>query len=337
MKIKVLVSGAFPDALNRNVSIIDHVCNGFKELEIISEVTHSYYEQASTDIIKCEPNLVVMIGSAMRDSIDYNPIRYACNKISATLAFWVLDDPYEFDVHYKFFDLADLIFSNDKTAVDYYFSDKVFHLPTAASKQTHFREISLNKTRDLDIFFCGVGFPNRQRLFNDLESTLVEYNSLILGDEWDAGNSCIFMNRRIDISEIPDWYNRAWITINVGRNYDLANKRFKLIPSTPGPRTFEAAMAGTVQLYFLEDLEIEEYFEVGKEILTFETPQEFATIVSELLSRPEQMYDIAKACQDKALAFHTYTNRTELIVKIYNDCYLKSKSRLKTNKEVSII
>lgn len=316
----IMVSGAFPDRLNRNAGIVDCVVRGFQEeLSETNQVFKSYYEVLATDVESLKPDLVIMVGSAMPDLTEYAVIRKVCDKTDSVLAFWALDDPYEFDMSYKFVHLVDVIFSNDKTAVDYYFSDKVFHLPTAADKKVHYRDIGNGEQKDLDIFFCGVGFPNRQQLIEDIEPTLLKHNCLICGDDWNTDSCPTAVNRRIETKEIADWYNRSWITLNIGRRFDKANKRFKLIPSTPGPRTFEAALAGTVQLFFLEDLEIEEYFEVGKEILVFETPTEFSQIVSELLENSEKMLNIARASQERVLREHTYTHRAARILSILSE------------------
>ena len=321
-----MVSGAFPNSLNRNAGIVDFIVRGFQEeLSDENQVFKSFYEVLAADVERLKPDLVVMVGSAMPDFIDYAIIRKMCDKVGSVLAFWALDDPYEFDMNYKFFDLADVIFSNDKTAVDYYFLDNVFHLPTAADKKAHYRDLGRGEQKDLDIFFCGVAFSNRQQLIEDIEPTLIKHNCLICGEDWDTDSCRIAINRRIETKEIADWYNRSWITLNIGRRLDKANKRFKLIPSTPGPRTFEAALAGTVQLFFLEDLEIEEYFELGQEILVFETPAEFSQIVSELLENSERMLNIARACQEKALRQHTYTHRAAAILSIlYRNNFIKN-------------
>ena len=66
-------------------------------------------------------------------------------------------------------------------------------------------------------------------------------------------------------------------------------------------------------------MEIEEYFEVGKEILVFEPPTEFSQIVSELLENSEKMLNIARASQERVLREHTYTHRAARILSILSE------------------
>ena len=99
------------------------------------------------------------------------------------------------------------------------------------------------------------------------------------------------------------------MTINIGRNFNLANNRFQLDPSTPGPRTFEAAMSGSVQLYFSDSLEIADYFTPNKEILLFDSPNSFKLHIEKMLDQPEEAKNIALTAQKRALNEHTYENR----------------------------
>jgi spore maturation protein CgeB len=104
----------------------------------------------------------------MPSSCDYTGLRSYCSSSSAALAFWLHDDPYEFDFNYKVYQYADFIFSNDKWAAVHIDRPNVFHLPLAADPKVHFRPI--NSNMDRDVFFCGVAFPNRQQLLGDCES-----------------------------------------------------------------------------------------------------------------------------------------------------------------------
>jgi spore maturation protein CgeB len=134
------------------------------------------------------------------------------------------------------------------------------------------------------------------------------YATFICGREWPILGSFI-SNQSVDNQELPSLVASSTITLNIGRSFNLANERFQLDPSTPGPRTFEAAMAGTVQLYFSDSLEIEDYFVIDQEILLFDSPSSFELQVERLLDQPDLVAKIALAAQKRALAEHTYKNR----------------------------
>jgi spore maturation protein CgeB len=248
----------------------------------------------------------------MPDASGFAQLRHACDQAGATLAFWLHDDPYEFDFRYKVLDVADFIFSNDKWATLHYEHPRVAHLPMAASRRAHWRPVRTDKS--LDVFFCGVAFENRKRLAADLARVLVRQRTRFLGDGWPLGQLPFAENRRLNNAELADHYADAFVTLNMGRDLDLANRHYQLCPSTPGPRTFEAAMAGATQMFFVESLEIADYFAPDREIVLFDSVREFELCLTELLAAPEQATAIGAAAQQRALAEHCYTHRAQHIL-----------------------
>jgi spore maturation protein CgeB len=99
--------------------------------------------------------------------------------------------------------------------------------------------------------------------------------------------------------------------LNVGRRFNLANRRYEIDSTTPGPRTFEAAMAGTVQSLYVEGLEIADYFDIGDEIILFDSPSELSAQIEALRAAPAERERLALRSQDRALRDHTYGNRAK--------------------------
>lgn len=309
----ILLTGAAPDRLNRNAIMRSYVADGFRKVIGDSNILDVGLQSASHVAERIRPDAVICFGSCMPDDSDYLLLRDTCSRIGSCLVFWLHDDPYEFDFGYRAVEVADVIFSNDKWAAAHYDHPKTFHLPMAASKRAHYRPIETPK--DIDIFFCGVAFSNRVTLLRDLDGVLRNHNSLILGDEWPTDIHKA-ENRRLNNAELADHYSKSSITLNIGRHFNYANDRFQLAASTPGPRTFEAAMAGTVQMYFVESLEIEEYYTPDKEILLFDSYSDFEVQVSTILKNPELALNIAAAAQQRTLREHTYEARARKIMEI---------------------
>ncbi|MBU0484119.1 MAG: glycosyltransferase [Proteobacteria bacterium] len=312
--MRVLITGAMPDRINNNLMMRNYLVAGFSEIIGADNVKE-------TDLFLCEdltgtfkPDLVIVFGSCMPHESEYGALRQTCTKHGAALIFWLHDDPYEFDYKYKVVDYADAIFTNDRWASRHYGRDRVFHLPMAAHKEAHYRPLSGEKT--IDIFFCGVAFDNRTLMLDGLKSVLQEYNTQIFGDGWDIGRFPFTKNKRIPNKQLSDYYAASHLTLNLGRNLHYANKCYQLTPSTPGPRTFEAAMAGTVQLYFADSLEITDYYEPDKEIILFDSSRDFKEKVVELLNSPEKTAAIAEAAQKRTLRDHTYTVRAKELLDI---------------------
>jgi spore maturation protein CgeB len=313
MKIsRIIITGASPDQTNRNTVLRSYVAEGFQQLLGFENVTHCPLEQSVSIVHNLKPDLVLCFGSCMPDDADYFALRHACDKTSSALVFWLHDDPYEFDFNYKVCDLADYIFSNDKWASLHYDHEHAFHMPLAASKAAHWRP--LNTAKNIDLFFCGVAFPNRIRLMADLKHILKKYKSTILGDQWPDFLNHTTTNKRLSNDELSNHYTQSKFTLNLGRDFNYANDRYKLVPSTPGPRTFEAAMAGTTQLYFVESLEIEDYYVPNKEIILFDSTTELEFIIQKFFDGQLSASSIQANAQARTLNDHTYYARARSII-----------------------
>lgn len=311
---RVLICGASPDAINNNAQLRRYVGEGFSELLGDSAVRTCSLEVAEYCAEEFAPQLIVVFGSCMPATSVYHGLKNYCLKNGACLTFWLHDDPYEFDFNYKILNVADLIFSNDRWAVTHYQHPNVYHVPLAASKADHFRELRSEKERE--VFFCGVGFPNRVALLRDCAPCLENVNVEVLGAEWPS-NLRFARNERVENHSLPDYYASSLVTLNMGRRFDLANARFNLDAPTPGPRTFEAAMAGTVQCMFVEGLEIYDYFDPDAgEILLFDSPAELGRHIEMLRADPAAAASIASAAQKRAISEHTYAHRAARILSL---------------------
>lgn len=308
---RVLVTGACPDNHNRNTVLRDYVAEGFGQVDAVGAVATCPLERAADVAALFSPDVVLCFGSCMPDDADYAQLRRWCSEAGACLVFWLHDDPYEFDYNYKLDGVADIVFSNDRWCAAHYAHPWARHLPLAASKAAHWRDSQA--TKNINLFFCGVAFDNRKRLLKDLRGTLERHDALILGDGWPK-DLPFCENRRLGNSELSDHYARAALTLNMGRDFHYANDRFKLDPSTPGPRTFEAAMAGAAQLFFVESLEIIDYYDPAKEIVLYNSGHEFSRLVDDLLASPEECGRIGQAAQTRTIRDHTYAVRAGTII-----------------------
>lgn len=311
---KVLICGASPDSVNNNAVLRGYVANGFRSCLTADNVRVCSLESAEQMVRSFKPNVVVVFGSCMPAMTNYLGLRNSAWDVDACLTFWLHDDPYEFDVAHKVTPYADIIFSNDRWTATHYAHPHVYHLPLAADRNSHFREWLPHKDRD--VFFCGVGFPNRIALMRDCAQSFRGFKVEITGVDWPSDLS-FAANRRVPNADLPDLHAKSLITLNIGRRFNLANDRFNLDASTPGPRTFEAAASGTVQCMFVEGLEIDDYFdERAGEILLFDTPRELKCHIESLRDDPARAASIAQAAQQRALRDHTYDNRARRILEV---------------------
>ncbi|MGA0588044.1 CgeB family protein [Dyella sp. KRB-257] len=319
MPSRVLVCGASPDNQNRNTVLRSYVVEGFAQLQGIELVYNVPLEYAAEKSWGVRPELVVCFGSCMPDDADYSHLRSYCNKTGTPMVFWLHDDPYEFDYNYKLSGVADIIFSNDRWCAEHYDHPNTYHLPLAASETFHYRKIDVT-AKNVNVFFCGVAFANRVRLLRDLAKPLAEMDATILGADWPASELPFCRNTRLPNAQLSDHYARSWITLNMGRDFHYANDRFRLEPSTPGPRTFEAAMAGTTQAMFVESLEIMDYYQPGSEFLLYDSVAEFTRHMAEMTRDRQRCLSIAQAAQQRTLRDHTYKCRAETMLRQVSQC-----------------
>jgi len=148
---------------------------------------------------------------------------------------------------------------------------------------------------------------------------LTSYKTTILGDEWPEDHLSTTKNQRLSNNALSEFYAKSKFTLNIGRDFHYANDRYNLVPSTPGPRTFEAAMAGTTQLYFVESLEIEEYYIPNAEIILFDSALEFEGIMQEFTNGRLDAKSIQEASQTRTINDHTYCSRVKTMMNIIGD------------------
>jgi spore maturation protein CgeB len=309
----ICVTSTVPDALNSNARIRHYVAEGFRGLLPGSRVISPGFHAAAAEIETARPGLVVAVGGLAIDAVDLTRLRRAADRARAPLALWLHDDPYEFDYAFKARGLADVIFTNDSWCVPHYGPGPVFHLPLAASPSVHFRDILPAEGRDIDLFFCGVGYPNRVRLLRQAAGVLRGHACVVKGDHWpdDLGFAA---NQRLSPADFCDHAQRALLTLNLARDHNVANRRLGLPAATPGPRTFEVALAGSAQIAFTESLELLDHFAAGSEILLADHVTDLREAILRGLDEPAWLVDIARRAQRRALADHTYAHRARTML-----------------------
>jgi spore maturation protein CgeB len=311
---RVVVVSPVADHLNTNWRLRTYVGEGFAELCGAENVLVVPELLAERTIDERKPDLVVVFGGVMPDGIDLRGLRRAADRAGAHLAAWLHDDPYELDFAYRAVDVADSIFTNDAGSVDYYRHASVHHLPLAASPTAHRRPIGTDFLYDL--FFCGRGFEGRVAFFNDMpRDAMAPFRTLVGGTGWPQSRA-FYSNLRIPNERLADSYAASMCTVALGRDLDLGNERYMVPQSTPGPRVFEAAMAGCIQLYFVYGLEVAAYFEPEREILLIDSASEVPERLADLTAHPERLLALRAATQARALRDHTYAARARRILDV---------------------
>lgn len=313
-RVRVAITSLTSDRLNTNHAIRDYLDEGFREVLDPGLVASCPLEEVERTIRAFEPDLIVAVGSLARDETDLGRLRRSADAAGSRLAFWLHEDPYEFDYAGRA-DVADVVFSNDPWSAAHYRHPRAHHLPLAASPRHHLRTVTPCAERSCALFFCGVGYPNRVDVLRRAGSILRPYPVAVLGAGWpsDLGFA---ENRRLTQAEMSDGAQGARLTLNLGRDFDIANRRLSLPSTTPGPRTFEVALAGSAQLYLATDLDVLTYFEKESEIVLIDGLSDIAAALERAYDEPDAIDAIARRAQARALRDHCYRNRARRILEL---------------------
>jgi spore maturation protein CgeB len=308
----VVVTGTSPDRVNNNTDIRRFAANALRHILPHTSILEVNLAAAPVIIAKSRPVLIVAIGSLAIAGDELRSLRKAADGVGAPLAFWLHDDPYEFDYSYRAETYADVIFTNDAWARHHYRHKYVYHLPLAACRETYLRPLHTVE-RDTEVFFCGHAHPNRITLLRDAANILQNYSFVLSGTGWPSDLLDQKDDRKLP-AEIADWAQRSMTTLNLPRSYNVANRRFDLPASTPGPRTFEIALAGSAQLVWAPGLEIDDYFSRYTEFVVFDGPSDLLQLLRRMRDDPSYFEGIAEAAQTRALKDHCYENRMTVLI-----------------------
>lgn len=304
--------GRYESQANAQVreTIMDGLIGCFGE----GNVTAVDISAAASAIRSLAPVLVFASGSYLPESTYFGEISREAHKIGAATAFWATEDPYEQDASYQIGNDFDVIFSCDRWGHHFYQRDRVFHLPLGASPNLHYIPIDETVEKTIDILFCGVAFSSRKEIAGNLMPVLQKFNTRFIGPGWgDMGVG--FSDTRIDKSQLIELYGRSCIVLNLGRSLHFENKRFMIAPSTPGPRTFEAALAGAFQIFHEETYELRRYYDAD-EIPVFSNRKDFEQLVTRYLYDDAARLEIARKAQSRTMSQHLYVHRIQQAVDI---------------------
>lgn len=308
---KILVTSSLRRSrLNRH--ILDGLLEAVRRSDNALEVEFLAPERVVESKTASAAQLLLYIGSSLSEASPLSTIAAFARSHEAPSVFWATDDPYEFDTRYRAAGF-DVYFSNDRNAAEHFLDrSHVYHLPLAASN-SDFRAIGSLASRELGLFFCGYPYANRKMIIADLleEPDLSVQDLVVAGPGWEMPRLHATPGD-LTHDSLLDLYSASVFVLNLGRNYSLANSQH-LVATTPGPRTFECALAGTPQFYFKGSLEIEDYYENEKEIVIVESVAEIVHRLAWYRRNESAWAALAQAGQQRTLREHLYLHRIQTL------------------------
>lgn len=181
---------------------------------------------------------------------------------------------------------------------------KNYYLPYAAPVPTRKRPL----TEKYAITFIGQHSPRRERYFRaiaDLDLHIWGY------DRWRTSSLSHLFHNQTSQAQTQAIIARSRIVVNILTGTDSFQ------PTAVNIRTFEALSAGTFLLAKDHPI-LHRHFKVGKELITFTSPQDLRRKVKYYLSHDQEREKIAQTGYNRILKSHTFNHRLKELFRIVN-------------------
>ena len=146
--------------------------------------------------------------------------------------------------------------------------------------------------RDIDVCFVGQNYGQRPHIISKLREQGIHVHTF--GSGWESGE--------LPIDEMVKLFSRSKITLGIGTVGDASD-----ILCIKG-RDFEVPMSGGLYLTRYNP-DLEEFFEIGKEILCYDNMDDLIEKIRYFLSNPNEGEAIRTAGLQRSLRDHTWVQR----------------------------
>jgi spore maturation protein CgeB len=201
----------------------------------------------------------------------------------------------------------------------YQFGFKAYYLPFACFPLIHNKisDMKINKF-SYDVIFVGTYRPEREILLKALLSSLAKFKKIrigIFGRGWQKSRYTIVKNLAMSHELIGESltkaYNSSKIVLNIHKPLD------KIDGMKANMRVFEATGCGSLLLTdYIHG--IEEFYNIGKELLTYNNVEDLVSSIDFLLTNENTREEIAHKGFERTHREHAYLNRVKYMMSLIN-------------------
>lgn len=231
----------------------------------------------------------------------------------------------------------DVIFTNERLAVDRYSHPHTYYLPHAFTPHVH-QPGPAEADYDSDVLFIGTGFPERKELF--AATDWGELRLTVLGALWETEVTdvaqTIAPTEAIENAEAVRYYRSAAINLNHHRTVRMFGSGEHIAAGEAeslGPRAYELAATGAFQLCDDSRPELAEVF--GDAVPTYRAgdAEDLGRQVQRWAGDPEGRASLAAAALERVQP-HRWDRRAEQVLTILEAARddLKSRHRRKRRR-----
>jgi spore maturation protein CgeB len=303
--MRIVVSSGTADALNTNQRLRQRIAHGFHQLDLCSQ--HCAVEAVPALLLRQPVDLLLITGSIADSSVDLAWLVRVARQRGSQVAFWLHDDPYEFDLHWRLAELGCPVFSNEPNCLPYYPpACQARALALAASPLDDLPPSEPPAEPEIDLAFCGVAFPQRIATLRQLAAA--GFRLACWGEGWPEDLAGA-VNLRLGPLGLRQLYRRCRFVLNLGRDIAIANRRHQIAASMPGPRTFEAALVGAVQLYLGQSQRVSAFYGPGEGVIPAGSVEEVAALLKRAIEEPQWLQHLGQAAARHTRGHHLYRHR----------------------------
>jgi len=185
----------------------------------------------------------------------------------------------------------------------------------------------LDEVNKVDVSFIGTWSPHKQNYLQYLCSCLPEISLKIWGDQWERSSAFPNPNSIVGYGVLGDFYALAISSskINLGL---LSEKRFGASSGDQvTSRTFHIPASGGFLLH-QRTPEVSGFYEEGKEMACFDSPEELVDKVRYYLANDKERQDIANAGHNRCVLENSLAMRAAKIIEKYEDVTTSMKKTM---------
>lgn len=234
------------------------------------------------------------------------------------VAGYLTEEPYADQESEKITQYLDVVFVNDKLAVDRLDPEgnrHVYYMPHSWKGDVHYFDPSQKK--DINVFFCGTMYPERFEVFSKVDWSGIDpiiYAKSVMGDHEGSEFGNRIIREYVDNNKVADYYRRTKIAINMHRRIRHSRERAnETIDSTDAysmnPRLVEAAACGAFQI---TDYRPEVVDVFGDSVAIYKDAEDLEQKIKYYLSHEEEREDMARESSEKVFNLSFYNKSMEI-------------------------
>ncbi len=326
------ICGAFRDLGHQTLNYSIHNMRAFLSQDMMEH--HIVSTVLST---KNNFTHVLFVGSTFLH--DHVPL--TLRKCGVKVAYWSLEDPHALDQNYRFMELVDYYFTNERRVAKE-FPQKAIYLPTAgdhhACMPSNRDNTEIPDWMFNDIVFCGNVYPNRQELLEKIIPLVDKkgYKFSIVGVTSfmkDKNKSPLKKHILGEYEGVVDhrwlvmFYGLSKLVINIEREdsweYDerfSTNRKFKMTGESLNPRAYEIPLcAGGLQLIDNKREEVydDRVLRDKEHFVIYKDADDLCQKTEYYLEHEEERKKIVEAARKHAFDNHTYIARAYRMRKVF--------------------